>query len=133
MKMNYQEIFDTVARAILKQGVPSVGFKSSGRIDACQYRGVNGAKCAVGHLITDDEYSRSMENMNVLDMQDRKLLPERLIPFVDFLKELQVAHDNPVRYEGMTESYEFIPEFIKNMRGIAKKYNLNEDVFDKTT
>lgn len=54
--MTRQEIFNTVVTALLNQGCRSVDL-----IGACSYRGVDGKKCAFGHLIPDELYSPVME------------------------------------------------------------------------
>lgn len=54
--MEAQEIFDTVARHLFKQGKQSVGEDG-----CCKYRGQDGLKCAVGALISDGDYRPEME------------------------------------------------------------------------
>lgn len=85
--MNAQQIFDTVASHLLTQG------KRSKDGEGCAYRGHGGAKCAVGCLITDGEYRKSMERMRVYALLDSGLLPNRLRPYAHLLAELQVVHD----------------------------------------
>lgn len=58
--MNKQEIFDTVARHIFKQGVPG-GYTNEENFFCCQYRGEEGTSCAVGCLIPDEVYVPYME------------------------------------------------------------------------
>lgn len=58
--MTDQEIFDTVAQHLLKQGRKSVaGVEGFTR---CCYRGEEGLKCAVGVLIKDEHYKPELEN-----------------------------------------------------------------------
>ena len=100
--MNRQEVFDTVAAHLLKQGAKSMGI-FNGEMD-CKYRGRGGLKCAIGVLIKDECYSRDIEGkapyatevMDALrnsgiDVQafDRRFLEDDR----RFLKELQHIHD----------------------------------------
>ena len=53
-----------VRDALLKQGQKSINEERS-REDGetlCMYRGDNGCKCAIGHLIPDENYKPSLEN-----------------------------------------------------------------------
>lgn len=49
--MNAQEIFDKVVNHLRKQGHRSLS--EDGR---CLYRGSNGDKCAIGCIISDEDY-----------------------------------------------------------------------------
>lgn len=54
-----QQIFDKVAEHLLKQNDRCMSAKS-----VCSYSGDNGLKCAVGVLIPDELYDRSMEGQS---------------------------------------------------------------------
>lgn len=56
-----QETFE-----IVWNGLKAQGFERSLMRGNCAYRGPNGAKCAAGHLIPDDEYSADMEGRHCL-------------------------------------------------------------------
>jgi len=88
-----QAVFDNVVAALAAQGGPSRADLPDTAGGGCAYRGDYGRKCAVGHLIRDDEYEPSMENQSVEGLLDRHLLPDRLIPFAGLLGSLQDAHD----------------------------------------
>ena len=64
----------------------------------CAYRGDGGTMCAVGALITDDEYDREWEGRGVARLAGERDLPaslrERLSPHVAMLIDLQRFHDN---------------------------------------
>lgn len=87
--MTKQEMFDKAVTGIAKQGGPArVGH-------LCQYR-AGTRKCAVGHLISDKLYRKGMEGMAVEDLlvyRSRFGLPRYFLREVDFLVELQNAHD----------------------------------------
>lgn len=105
-----QSIFDTTARHLRAMRRPS---KRYGR---GSYRGFDGARCAVGVHLTDEECqlptetrhlfvdprivdsaSGTIDALGLGDVQSllsQGLLPERLVPHVDLLASLQVVHDN---------------------------------------
>lgn len=58
--MNYAEMIDRAANALIEQGAWStVKLSETHRI--CAYRGRNGTACAVGLLIADEEYEKALE------------------------------------------------------------------------
>lgn len=90
--MNKQAAFDNLVQAIIDQGGPSVSNKG-----ACRYRGLGGRKCAVGHLIPDHIYRKSMEGKSYRLLRE-KYLELDLVPAIDtlhtLLPALQSAHDS---------------------------------------
>lgn len=91
---SYQELFDKATTAILQQGCRSVN--PAGQ---CRYRGPNNLKCAIGHLISD-------EQINIYGVQEgygAGSFPIALIRSIcaendvyrssDFLHGLQKVHD----------------------------------------
>lgn len=114
--MDAQEIFDTVWHAMKAQGRQSLNGSGS-----CVYHGEDGEKCAVGCLITDEEYKVEMEYgldgySAVSDLKAVGLLPGRLVPHLELLEDLQSAHDKAVRY--------FWPQFSEGAESVAHKHNL---------
>lgn len=87
--MNPQEIFDTVSAHL--RSMPRRSIDDG----ICKYRAEGGLKCAVGCLITDDEYDEEMDEgvTSVSSLADRNLLPDRLAPYLDVLERLQSVHD----------------------------------------
>ena len=87
--MNTIEALLTIKEHLIKQNRPSVD--SNGK---CMYRGEDGTKCAIGCLIPDHLYNKSMEHKPV--DQIAHLLTEVLPPdSVDIvaLMEAQFIHD----------------------------------------
>lgn len=109
-ELTRQEVFDIVAEHLLTQRMRSVEPNDA---SICLYRGQNGLKCAVGILITDDEYSREMEYKNVSVLKNKNLLPERLIPHSGLLTVLQSVHDTPP-----TKNWK------KELKKVCKNYQL---------
>lgn len=92
--MTSMEILDFVENAIVEQGRASVYDCPNGKIE-CAYRGKDGAKCAMGVVIDDADYTPAFEGMRALDVCNS-------IGIVDtkksnLLSRLQSAHDNAFR------------------------------------
>lgn len=85
-----QQLFTTAATHMLQQGKKSTKRHTT----SCLYRGPDGLKCAVGVLITDEEYKPEMEEKTVWELCDDDLLPERLRPHAQMLRSLQRIHDD---------------------------------------
>lgn len=93
------DVFNYVVDHLRLQGKQSrIGDGAAGFGDICAYRGDEGAMCAVGALITDDEYDREWEGRGVARLAGERDLPaslrERLSPHVAMLIDLQRFHDN---------------------------------------
>lgn len=112
-KVTLQSLFNKAYRGLAKQG-----FKKSmrGIVPTCAYRGANGTKCAIGHLI-DDEAARqadSRDNSSYPRVQD--LIPDSIkaVLSVELGAKLQECHD-----------FCDTPKEMKaNLKDFAKKYNL---------
>jgi hypothetical protein len=101
--MNMLEVFNKVEAHLLAQGVRSI--RKSLIQDTCAYRGAGGLRCAVGCLIKDAFYSRSLEGIAMWadeKEEDRQtLLEEALInsgidlkpTTTHMLSDLQYLHD----------------------------------------
>ncbi len=104
--MNMLEVFNKVEAHLLAQGVRSI--RKSLIQDMCAYRGAGGLRCAVGCLIKDEFYSRSLEGIPMWDdekEEDRQMLLEEALiksgidlkpattymPYM--LSDLQYLHD----------------------------------------
>lgn len=87
--MNRQEIFDKVTTHLLQQNERAVSY-----IGSCSYRGIGNTMCAVGCLITDDEYMQEMEGSSVYGLYNSELLPAHLCPHITLLEQMQNIHDN---------------------------------------
>lgn len=133
--MNQQQIFNTVALGIRKQGGPSLGFDptQSGTEKVCLYRGANGRKCAAGHVIPDAEYRPAMEGTRIGAIwgpQDEDAAA--------LLRDLQSAHDNaamqwnPVTpltrdpHQVEVSDEQFLGDWRQRMIRIAEQYELNQ-------
>ncbi len=95
--MTPQEVFDTVANHLRKQGqwarvanpLPSAWRNQS---EICAYRTPEGLRCAVGCLIEDEDYDPTMEGKTVDSLVDEFDLPH-LYRHQHLLSRLQELHD----------------------------------------
>ena len=117
---NDQEVFEHVKNHLLTQNAVSRLLSPAGYVgidpSTCAYRGIDGRKCAIGCLITDEAYSTALERKNMWD--DAVLyalqasgVPELVMysPLWIMLKSLQKLHDNnaPTDWPAMLETYKF--------------------------
>jgi len=87
-----QEIVDSVFAHLYEQGERSMTRSAT---YGCAYRGRGGAKCAVGCLIPDENYYRSLEGLSVLNHLIQDALPFRVTKEQqNLLRVLQCMHDS---------------------------------------
>ncbi len=85
------------------QGCASAQESPDPTVSMCLYRGANGNKCAIGHLIPDHLYTPDLENIAILDTSGvmgavlNKLFSGCDEEFVKFLDQLQTAHDDTLK------------------------------------
>jgi hypothetical protein len=106
-----QEVFDRVAVALLKQDAYSKLSEldrvliANPKFNGCAYRGLNGCRCAVGHLIADEHYRPTLEGQPVMTAQvQTALLASGALSYGDtedvmntkvrLLRAMQHTHDN---------------------------------------
>ncbi len=118
-----QEVFDFVANHLRKQGMPATEHGE------CRYRAIHNKQrvsCAVGCLITNEEYSSQMEQISFQDLLKQDLLPTRDTEGVltlwgqhkELLQTLQSLHDASNAWH-TTENLE------KRLKILAHDYKLN--------
>ena len=131
--MTIQEIFDTVAVHLLKQGVRSVDLNN-----VCLYRGPNGLKCAVGALIPDELYAPEIEGVSVLtttyDVSNET--NPRVALLNQLLKKLGIAPCSDekrllIRLQYIHDSISYDPTSWRALLlKVAVKFNLNTHAID---
>ena len=122
MESILQVIFDKACASVIAQGCQST---MPGDTTTCAYRGKNGVKCAVGHLLTDDQIA--MYGVKEKDTPEKfaSALLRELVPgiqtgdAVQFLSDLQDAHDN-----SHDDTTSFVVDFKYRANLIAQKWNL---------
>lgn len=114
-----QEVFDFITAHLLKQGKRSVNENGT-----CVYRGPKGLMCAVGCIMSDDEYESQFEGKIFEDLAtgydetyatqiaEKYKAPSNEV--FDLLNDLQEAHDE----------YSFDDRLPERLDYIKTKYNL---------
>lgn len=111
--MNPQEIFNTVVNHLRNQNSKALNEEGS-----CCYRGCDGKKCAIGCLITDEEYSQCFEGVSAQNLLQVQNIPDslkvKLSNHHKLLQNLQNIHDSyPVQ------------AWESQFKRIAQLYSLN--------
>ena len=99
IQMAFNEMFEGLRNQDFRQSIRIRSGRWAGG-SVCSYRGMNGRKCAVGHLIPDEKYSPALElaNGGISDPVVYGSLPEKYGEiengkFLDFLIQAQNIHD----------------------------------------
>jgi hypothetical protein len=97
--LDRQKIVNFVSAKLKEQGCKSYS-PFSNEDNRCKYRHGE-LKCAIGHIILDEEYSETLETKPMYSVY--KLCPKSFEPFIvdgeasrdySFLSELQACHDD---------------------------------------
>jgi hypothetical protein len=122
--------FDKAVGAVVAQGKPSMNKTS------CLYRGPGGTKCALGHMLTDEQLKEfSIKEGSTPEHWDddliRQLLPcEHMATAQNFMMLLQDAHDDAGRNELPVFAFEslqgldFVEAFLIQANEVAETYGL---------
>ena len=94
------DVFNYVIDHLRSQGCKSVDGDKDEKF--CAYRGAEGTMCAVGALITDDEYNSDWETLSIAGLLKQRDLPsslrKRLIAHEEMVQDLQNFHDSELYY-----------------------------------
>ncbi|WP_157140646.1 hypothetical protein [Paraburkholderia graminis] len=123
-------MFDVIGWHLLRQGTRATAFDGV----KCLYRAMDGKRCAIGWIIPDEVYERSLEFLGVRDLAARLIESEHaafarvLYRHMPLLRDLQEMHDARHPFE-----WPFA------LRVIAQRHQLNVKVvaqcersFDRT-
>lgn len=101
--MKAQEILDKVSKHLIKQNAISQDYYGS-----CLYRGDNDRKCAVGCLIKDKYYSKSLEDQASSDKDVQKALKlsvgslsKKSLALIEALQNLHDMYDPDTWWSGL--------------------------------
>lgn len=120
--MNAQECFNLIVLQMMAQGEPSIS-----KDKACAYRGLEGRKCAAGHLLPDKDYDPTMEGRSFASLVESNLVSLKFDhpSTVEMIQMMQKAHDNAGRKF-------FVQDFRTEARRVAEIFRLDTSVLDKT-
>ena len=129
MKLNeiksIDDLYFFVRNHLIRQGCQSMDYQSMDNIIMaslmCSYRGRHGTSCAVGCLISDKEYSPTLEgevipNEDVLEAVDNSIDLEIDEEVIGLLEELQLIHDFGT---------------IDDWKKLHRTYKLFKNIFDE--
>ena len=110
-ELTNQTAFNKVVKHLLKQGRAA---RDNDRV--CRYRDYDsGRKCAIGCLIPNDEYKKSMEGSSIFGLAEEGILPSSLKELnLELLDDLQHVHD-----------YREPSTWLQQLGTVAVKYNLS--------
>ena len=106
-----QEVFDIVVNHLFTQGRPAYD-----GVQGCMYRAPDGLRCAVGVLIPDDLYYKSLEK-NQSDCVIQDFFDEDLADWREhknLLRRLQDIHDNCLKTKEGTFNLAFLDMDLRN-------------------
>ena len=112
-KATAQEVFDQVAKHLLKQGTRSID-KANG---VCVYRSDDGDKCAAGCLISKSEYRKKYEGASWKEMIRTHGLTTS---HSDLISGLQKIHDNTNPTTWLTDLKHLAAEYDLSIEALKK-------------
>jgi hypothetical protein len=116
-----QPLFDKAVKAVIAQGSCSLCADEN----TCAYRGVDNKKCAIGHLLSDEQIASHGIKEGMLPNKFPPALIQELLPgvqsgiAVQFLEELQNCHDT-------TTGSNFVKTFTRVANEMASKWDLKK-------
>lgn len=124
-KATRQQIFDQVARHLLKQKVRAYDEEN----EKCQYRTSNGLMCAAGCLIADDEYDPQYDRTGswsaVVDRHQE--VPEAHRGLIDALQTLHDTRPGCWPYNDI-DSPEGVIDYAVRLKYFAERHQLKFDL-----
>lgn len=119
---SYQQLFDKAIAALLEQGRRSVGGDGY-----CAYRGNFNMKCAIGHLLTDEQIDKYRVKEGDSPINFNQFLIEELCPGTSnfseakrFLHNLQKVHD------ACFDSIHYREDLLQGANDLARRWQLKE-------
>ncbi len=102
------QLFDKSVAAVIAQGKPAMN-----TFETCMYRAPDGTRCALGHLIPDEDYVPDMDHGAILatEIIKRLKLPGELPIWL----QLQTAHDQADRTD-------FVADFTRRAENLRREY-----------
>jgi len=121
---NAQEVFNHVIKHLVTQG------RRCHIEEACLYRSPEGMSCAVGCLMSDEEYHPDMESAEVPDIIVNFDQIKWMDDYLPLLSDLQVLHDEERTWN---DEGGLSPFGLKHVESIASSYGLNNPLQSENT
>lgn len=118
-----QEAFDAVVRHLRAQN------RQASWDGACVYRSQAGTSCAIGGLISADDYHPSIEGKTVREMIDDGTLVTDVDPYL--LQRLQSMHDDSESWSNTEKMAWVSAQGIAKLREIAARFHLDGSIIDQ--
>ena len=121
-----QALFDRVVTHLFEQGQQSLDMSVS--YTGCMYRNDQNLECAIGTLITDEDYCFDMERRSIETLiRDYESLPSiaAIAKHKNLLESLQSAHDQ--------DNWEspLLLDLKEHLQSIARMFDLHTDVLNQ--
>ncbi|WP_395066127.1 hypothetical protein [Paraburkholderia silvatlantica] len=120
--LDAQDVFDVIAWQLLRQNARATAFDGV----KCMYRAPDGKRCAIGWIMPDEVYHKTIEFMGVRDIAQQMIntnyadaFARFLYRHMDLLRDLQEMHDARMPCDWPVA-----------MRVIAQRYHLNSSVIE---
>lgn len=132
--MSKQVLFNEVFKHLWKQNKSAMDNNNGECGDVCMYKSMDGLKCAVGCLITYENYDSNMEANNVGELVvlhkvelslNRRVGDEELL----MLKDLQDVHDSLRHFNEEPSTWR--EKYLTQMYQIANNYGLTLPVLER--
>ena len=123
---NGQEVFDHVINHLVTQGQRCY----DAHTDVCLYRSPEGMSCAVGCLMSDEEYHPDMENEEVYSIIGKFDKIKWMNKYCWLLTDLQDLHDEGLNWN---DNGGLSPTGLKDIQIIANSYGLNNPLQSENT
>jgi hypothetical protein len=132
-----QDAFTKAFNGVVNQGGAAVDDSEYGGPPKCAYRGFDGKKCGIGHLISDEDYHEVIEGNGIADLLgdgddpfylgDDDEIPVEIEVDGDIdpklLEALQTAHDRAYKMVPR-DPREFVHQFKRQMSFVAGNFKL---------
>lgn len=126
-----QEAFDLAAAHLLKTRKPSLAEPNASGFASCLY---GGSGCALAPFLpVDPALVEEWDALGAIGDIPEDKLPDHIVEDLEFYNELQEAHDEPAAGKMAVPPGEWLSEWLRHMRAVARKYRLSPAVLEKET
>ena len=127
---NAQEVFNHVIKHLVTQGERCCGFIYDTHDEICLYRSPEGMSCAIGCLMSDEEYHPDMENAEVFSIIENYDQIKWMDDYRVLLRDLQDLHDEECNWN---DEGGLSPIGLRDIMFIAEDHNLKNPLQSENT